>query len=214
MSPTPTVFDPQVLSTLQAARKAFQTGATKSVPVNGQPTTIPYPFPSPTDWPYNYHGYATQDFLTIDGRFASDGTSATAVTELTELIEAAHARGLYVILDIVINHTAEVFDYYYHNQVVNSFSDPGILYDREVLVAANTSTTAAFTGFILMDIDINRSKPSMTVAYSNMGTTGTGTVQLITAANFYDGATITGSGDTAALFVRLAPMEVQVLTPL
>jgi glycosidase len=659
MSPTPTVFDPQVLSTLQAARKAFQAGATKSVPVNGQPATIPYPFPSPTDWretwiyflmtdrfnnpvsppsslhanpptawnerynyrqggtfkgieaqldyiaalgagaiwitpvlknpkqdsapdwPYNYHGYATQDFLTIDGRFASDGTSATAVTELTELIEAAHARGLYVILDIVINHTAEVFDYYYHNQVVNSFSDPGILYgplgdeppiqwidasghprsdwqntlpppaalsgddaiwpadlqahpdffrrrgnklsdaappgsfakgdfgalrqlaaeydasapglqairnqygqtpvvnilvhiytyliaafdvdafridtvkyvapemvetfgnairefafsigkrnfftfgeiyddeatieqfvgrnskdangdgfgidaaldfplfyqlppvarqfadvatirqvfdarklaeddlisshgqagkyfvsfldnhdqnqrfnypgtppsqvllglavlfclqgipclyygteqgldgtkdaagnpdtaspesvrealwgktplafdtgqlfyrhvallgklrstetalqygrlyfreisgngqdfgqsngvggilafsrilyDREVLVAANTNTTAAFTGFILMDIDINRSKPSMNVAYSNMDTTGTGTVQLITAANFYDGATITGSGDTAALFVRLAPMEVQVLTPL
>ena len=30
--------------------------------------------PRPDDWEYNYHGYATQDFLNIDERFASDGT--------------------------------------------------------------------------------------------------------------------------------------------
>jgi glycosidase len=88
-----------------------------------------------------------------------------------------------------------------------------ILYDREVLIVANTSTTNSFLGFILMDIDINRSKPAMSVAYSNLGTTGTGYVQIITAANFYSGPTLAGTADTAALYVSLAPMEVQILTP-
>ncbi|HSH78464.1 MAG TPA: alpha-amylase family glycosyl hydrolase [Herpetosiphonaceae bacterium] len=60
---------------------------------------------------FNYHGYWTQDFLQIDERFASDGTRATAERELMDLIDAAHARGLYVILDIVINHAGPVFDY-------------------------------------------------------------------------------------------------------
>jgi len=60
---------------------------------------------------WNYHGYGAQDFLTVDGRFASDGQSATAARELAALIDEAHARGLYVVLDIVLNHAAEVFDY-------------------------------------------------------------------------------------------------------
>jgi glycosidase len=197
--------DPAVLNAINAARSAYQSKATKTITVNGQPTTIPYPYPSPTDWretwiyflmtdrfnnpasppnsqlqnppttwnevynyrqggtfkgieagldyiaglgaralwispalknpfpdtapdwPYNYHGYATQDFLTIDGRFASDGTAATAAKELTELIEAAHARGLRIILDIVINHSAEVFKYIYQGQITDAFTDPVIL---------------------------------------------------------------------------------------
>ena len=78
--------------------------------------------------PFNYHGYATQDFMHIDGRFGSDGTEATAESELKELIDAAHARGIYVVIDIVINHSAEVFDYNYNNNVVASFNDPSILF--------------------------------------------------------------------------------------
>ena len=39
------------------------------------------------DWQYNYHGYDTQDFLSIDERFGSDGTLPTAERELKELIE-------------------------------------------------------------------------------------------------------------------------------
>lgn len=65
----------------------------------------------PAEWAYNYHGYAAQDFLNVDERFASDGTRATAESELRSLVDAAHARGLYVILDIVLNHGARVFDY-------------------------------------------------------------------------------------------------------
>lgn len=68
--------------------------------------------PGVKNWhPDNYHGYGIQDFLTIDGHFASDGTSATAERELIELIEEAHARGINVIFDIVLNHAGRVFDY-------------------------------------------------------------------------------------------------------
>jgi glycosidase len=82
---------------------------------------------APADWEYNYHGYAAQDFLSIDGRFGSDGTSATARQELIELVDEAHARGLYVILDMVINHAARVFDYVRDGAVVDSFADAGVM---------------------------------------------------------------------------------------
>jgi len=63
------------------------------------------------DWEFNYHGYGIQHFLRIDARFASDGVSATAEEELSALVREAHARGIYIILDIVLSHTARVFDY-------------------------------------------------------------------------------------------------------
>jgi 1,4-alpha-glucan branching enzyme len=49
------------------------------------------------DVDFNYHGYGAQDFVNVDERFASDGTRTTAETELAELVEQAHARGLYLI---------------------------------------------------------------------------------------------------------------------
>ena len=76
---------------------------------------------------YNYHGYGIQDFLSIDGRFASDGTEATAEKELTALVEAAHARGIYVIFDIVLNHSAQVFDYLLNGAVSTDFTNPAIM---------------------------------------------------------------------------------------
>ncbi|HEY3744580.1 MAG TPA: alpha-amylase family glycosyl hydrolase, partial [Bryobacteraceae bacterium] len=36
---------------------------------------------------YAYSGYCAQDFLTLDGRFASDGTEATAGIELQALVQ-------------------------------------------------------------------------------------------------------------------------------
>lgn len=81
----------------------------------------------PDSWEFNYHGYGIQDFLSIDGRFASDGRAATAEKELTELIEAAHARGLYVILDIVLNHSAQVFDYDLNGTTTADFTNAAIM---------------------------------------------------------------------------------------
>lgn len=51
-----------------------------------------------------YHGYAIQDFLEIDPHF---GTRQ----DLVEMVNAAHAQGLRVILDIIFNHSGRNWDY-------------------------------------------------------------------------------------------------------
>jgi glycosidase len=56
-----------------------------------------------------YHGYGIYDFLRAEPRFADDPSKAD--DELRALVDAAHAEGLYVILDIVLNHTGDVFAY-------------------------------------------------------------------------------------------------------
>jgi len=56
-----------------------------------------------------YHGYGIHDFLRADPRFAQDPEHAD--DELRSLVDAAHEQGLYVILDIVLNHTGNVFAY-------------------------------------------------------------------------------------------------------
>ena len=54
--------------------------------------------------PGTYHGYGFQDLLAVDPRF---GTEA----DLRALVDEAHARGLYIIFDIVLNHAGDVFAY-------------------------------------------------------------------------------------------------------
>jgi glycosidase len=76
---------------------------------------------------FNYHGYAAQDFLTVDERFASDGTAATAERELAALVDEAHARGMFIVLDVVLNHAARVFDYVRSGGVVSSFADAAVM---------------------------------------------------------------------------------------
>ncbi|HMC76386.1 MAG TPA: alpha-amylase family glycosyl hydrolase [Vicinamibacterales bacterium] len=46
----------------------------------------------------DFHGYGVQDFFDVDPRF---GTRA----DLVDLVRAAHARGMRVVLDIIFNHT-------------------------------------------------------------------------------------------------------------
>ena len=64
----------------------------------------------------SYHGYGIHDFVAIDPRLASDPEAARrdpalVEAELRALVDAAHARGIYVILDIVLNHVGDVFEY-------------------------------------------------------------------------------------------------------
>jgi hypothetical protein len=66
--------------------------------------------------PTTYHGYGIQDFLAVDPRLAADPVAAARRPELAEnelraLIDEAHARGIYVIFDIVLNHAGDVFEY-------------------------------------------------------------------------------------------------------
>src|SRR5262245_39082534 len=66
--------------------------------------------------PGTYHGYGIQDFLCIEPRFCRDPDAARrdpalAERELRELVDAAHARGICVVLDVVLNHAGDVFEY-------------------------------------------------------------------------------------------------------
>ena len=51
-----------------------------------------------------YHGYGIQNFVDVDARF---GTRQ----DLRNLVDAAHDRGIYVLLDIIYNHTGNNWFY-------------------------------------------------------------------------------------------------------
>lgn len=51
-----------------------------------------------------YHGYWIEDFLHVDPHFGSDA-------DFKALVDAAHARGMKLYMDIVVNHTADVIRY-------------------------------------------------------------------------------------------------------
>lgn len=51
-----------------------------------------------------YHGYGIQNFIDVDPHF---GTRE----DLREMVKTAHENGIYVILDIILNHTGDIFKY-------------------------------------------------------------------------------------------------------
>ncbi|GAA0691357.1 glycogen debranching protein GlgX [Kitasatospora atroaurantiaca] len=55
----------------------------------------------------NYWGYNTVGFFAPKAAYATDHTPAGASTELKELVRALHRAGIKVVLDVVLNHTAE-----------------------------------------------------------------------------------------------------------
>jgi alpha-amylase len=52
----------------------------------------------------SYHGYWTQDFIRPNPHFGD-------LHKLREMVDAAHARGMLVILDVVTNHVGQLFFY-------------------------------------------------------------------------------------------------------
>ena len=51
-----------------------------------------------------YHGYWVTDFTSVDPHFGTDA-------DFRALVDAAHARGMKVYMDIIANHTADVIQY-------------------------------------------------------------------------------------------------------
>ncbi|WBY06635.1 alpha-amylase family glycosyl hydrolase [Sphingomonas sp. 7/4-4] len=51
-----------------------------------------------------YHGYWVTDFTTVDPHLGTDA-------DFKALVDAAHARGIKVYMDIIVNHTADVIQY-------------------------------------------------------------------------------------------------------
>lgn len=53
----------------------------------------------------DYHGYCVSDFTKVDPNFGTN-------EDFTRLVQEAHKRGLYVILDVVVNHMCDVHSKY------------------------------------------------------------------------------------------------------
>jgi glycosidase len=66
--------------------------------------TPPFKNKAVQDGTAGYHGYWILDFTQIDPHLGTDA-------EFREFVAQAHARGLRVYLDIVVNHTADVIQY-------------------------------------------------------------------------------------------------------
>lgn len=61
-------------------------------------------------------GYGLQNFLRIEPRFCSNPIEAEADAEIAakefrDLVDKAHKQGIYIILDIVLNHVGSLFNY-------------------------------------------------------------------------------------------------------
>ncbi|MFN0030485.1 MAG: alpha-amylase family glycosyl hydrolase [Acidimicrobiales bacterium] len=52
----------------------------------------------------SYHGYGIQHFLDVDPHFGT-------IDDLKEMVKTAHDHGIRVVLDVILNHTADVFRY-------------------------------------------------------------------------------------------------------
>ena len=64
-----------------------------------------------------YHGYWGLDFTTVDPHFGTE-------YDFKEFVVKAHAIGLKVIIDIVVNHTADVIQYSDNNSYVSHDDSP------------------------------------------------------------------------------------------
>jgi glycosidase len=93
-----------------------------------------------------YHGYGIQDYLQVNPRF---GTA----DDLRRLVDTAHANGMRVILDIILNHTGNVFSYHPNRYLTtrpdgSQFLDPrwdGNLYDVAGFNSAAGAAAILFT---------------------------------------------------------------------
>jgi isoamylase len=60
---------------------------------------------------HNYWGYAPVTFFAPNGAYSSAGDAGQQVAEFKEMVRRLHAAGIEVILDVVLDHTAEADEY-------------------------------------------------------------------------------------------------------
>jgi glycosidase len=92
-----------------------------------------------------YHGYGVEDLLAVEPRLTSDPERARqdpsfADAELRALVDAAHARGIYVVLEIVLDPPGNAFR---HNGFASVPRD-GVPAVRDALIRAYQYAVAAF----------------------------------------------------------------------
>jgi glycosidase len=101
-----------------------------------------------------YHGYAARDFYKIDPRWG-------ALEDLRQMVEAAHARGLLVIDDIVVNHGGDLV--YSTDPGYGNFRAPP---DGYHLIYRDPARTYP------PPFDLNATNPSLTNLFHNNGLIG------------------------------------------
>jgi glycosidase len=80
-----------------------------------------------------YHGYGIQNFLDIDPRFGTRD-------DLVSVVRTAHEHGIRVILDVILNHTGDVFEYRASEFRCNVVDDQGHLIRKEPCWQADGTT--------------------------------------------------------------------------
>ena len=87
---------------------------------------------------FPYHGYLPTDFNRIESQFGS-------LDELRSLVYEAHQQGLYVILDIVVNHMADLISSRYgNNKVFNPSGYWDMWWHRGITHAAPFNSLSRF----------------------------------------------------------------------
>ena len=83
----------------------------------------------------SYHGYGIQNYLKIDPHFGT-------LEDLQDLVKTAHENGIYIVLDIILNHTGNVFTYEADNPQYT-----GEQYDIKAYNDENGDPTIPLEGF-------------------------------------------------------------------
>ena len=76
-----------------------------------------------TDWQQYAWGYNPKNFNVPEGSFATDPyNGAVRVTEMKQMVQAFHSKGINVVMDVVYNHTYDGGNFCYNKIVPNYFS--------------------------------------------------------------------------------------------
>ena len=106
-----------------------------------------------------YHGYWGLDFTTIDPHLGTE-------YDFKEFVTKAHAIGLKVIIDIVVNHTADIIQYSDNNSYVSQKSSP---YLDATGKAFDVAAVAGKDTFPILDANVSfAKKPSVDAYYANI----------------------------------------------
>ena len=76
-----------------------------------------------TDWQQYAWGYNPKNFNVPEGSFSTDPYNGEVrVTEMKQMVQAFHSKGINVVMDVVYNHTFSGGDFCYNKIVPNYFS--------------------------------------------------------------------------------------------
>jgi len=87
-----------------------------------------------------------------------------------------------------------------------------VLNDQEVVVIANTNTQGGFTGFVIVDSNLNPAGSELEVLFTNKSSSSApGLVRSTGPAEIHEVDGGTSTGPACVVPVNMEPMEIQIL---